>query len=107
MQRLLCALCVIFSLDRCGAVVFKGGRKTNKGDDDMTDIKMNPEEFMDAMEALAKANGYGIKSVKFAPRSQPSNSSVDYAFSANHLMAADFTTGYQVMMDAPPFTTKD
>ena len=65
----------------------------------MTDKKLAPDELMDALEEMADANGYGITSVTFAPRVQPANSTASYSFTANHLMAADLTTGTQQMMD--------
>jgi hypothetical protein len=71
----------------------------------MTDRKLTPSELMNALEGLAKANGYGITSIDFMPRVIPANATVSHSFTANHLMAADFKTGMQRMMDGNKFTT--
>ena len=51
MQRLLVVVCVIFSLDRCGAVVFKGGRKQN-GDDEMRTDERTGQAAKHALKSL-------------------------------------------------------
>ena len=71
----------------------------------MTETNLNPAELMDAMEALAKANGYGIGSVSFAPRSQPAESDVSYSFEQNHAMTVRLATGRKIMADVVNFTT--